>query len=144
MVLEDKDLEVSWGRRGLSPVTTRDGGTHLSVYVGPGDPDSTIPHRVSVSSIEKPVGCRLVWSLVWTWVLGPRCSKYSGTRILGSGCRRGSWTWTLGHGNVDEQPVQSRLSFSSGDSIRTGNTSLTFILLGFSGVVVWDCWMLGK
>lgn len=62
-------------------------------------------------------------------------SKRSGTRIRGRGlgevCKRGFWT--LGRGNIDENPTQSELWSSREEWIQENNTPFTYISLGFPG-----------
>lgn len=62
---------------------------HFSVDVGPGDSDSTIPHRDSVSRTKAPVECRLGKCLSFKReVLRPRCPP--------SVLRLGSWDRGVG------------------------------------------------
>lgn len=91
-------------------------------------------HGVSGSSAERPVGCRLFVSLVWTWCSRSTVlSKHYVTRILGLGCLRDSWKWTLDHGDVDVHPVQAGLWLFLKESIQRCDTPFILILLGFSG-----------
>lgn len=52
-----------------------------------------------------------------------------------SRCLRDSCTWTLDRDDVDAHPVQSRLWFSSVESMERGNTLFTLFLLEVSGTM---------